>query len=119
MQADGVALAIKTAYRRQSISGMLEKRSSLQAKAASRAIGLSLTTLGCLQAMDLPPMEPGPNDVPQAGTSWFLCSTDGCCRHPTINSVRVKGLPRLALGFLEPILVSQFFGLVPLFQVDM
>src|SRR4051812_32904365 len=87
MQADRIALAVKSADRRQSVSGMPDHCSSLESKAASCAIRLSFTPLGCLQAMDLTPVELSTNDVPQAGTAWLRSTADRCSHNPAINGM--------------------------------
>src|SRR6266849_1868664 len=61
--------------------------------------------------MQLPPMQAGGHHIPEPLTCGLFRTTDRCCQHPTVYRMRVEGLLGLALGFLEPELVSQLFGL--------
>jgi hypothetical protein len=68
--------------------------------------------------MQLPTVQDGWYEVPDPLAGRFLCSTDRCRHHPSIDRMTLEKLFRLAVRLLETIALSQFFGLPPFFEMN-
>ncbi len=118
MQAERLFLPIKAADGTEPVLGMEDQRAPLETQGARAAPGFAYPSLCRLQRVQLATHEPGAYQVPQLPACGLLCSTDRCCHDPSVYRMGVEGLFRFALGLLETVRVAQFFGLVPLAQVD-
>src|SRR5260221_1632460 len=118
MQADRLFLPIKAADGTEPVLGMEDQRAPLETKRACAAAWFAYPSLCRLQRVQLATHGPSAYQVPQLRACGLLCSTDRCCHDPSIYRMGVEGLFRFALGLLETVRVAQFFGLVPLAQVD-
>ena len=61
--------------------------------------------------MDLTAVQHGWDHVPQARTRWLLRSNDRGRQHPGIHGMAFNGLLGFAFRLLEPVLLTQRFGL--------